>query len=318
MRLAHTIRIAILYGSLIISSQAQLKIRPSTTLDLGDFPAEAAPIARFELVNVGTNRLRMIEAKTECACFEPVLYEKSISPSGSTPMDIFINGNLLSGPFEKKIHLRMVPPAPTPIVVTVKGIAHPAVNAFPKFIFSGRIPLGHVWSTNLLLNVRSGLIEKPALHITGNALLKGSLLPASTAGQIGIQLRIPPQTKPIQWEDELVLSFPSNPAIPETVIEINGYCGGTLQPSAQKIKATAMGATLTLQRIYPDGVPPRPTSLICTTPGVSLQETSLPTVGKSRVQLRFSTEFLQRLEKEKRIAIQLATEGFLPVGLVME
>ena len=40
--------------------------------------------------------------------------------------------------------------------------------------------------------------------------------------------------------------------------------------------------------------------------------------GQSMVEFSFSDGFLKQLAKEGRIAIQLASEGFIPVGLVVE
>jgi len=317
MKISTTILAAGLLGGLA-TSQGQLEIHPGTTLDLGGFPAESAPVAAFELANTGTAPLRVVNVSAKCPCLDPVVYEKTIPPGGSTPLDVFIDGNLLSGSFDKQIHLWVGAPATTNIELAIKGTANRAIDGAPKFIFSGRIPLGQAWSTNLLLHVRSDLAEKPQLRMEGLSPLEAKLVPAPAPGQTGLKLRMPPQTRPLQWQNKIALFFPNHPAIPARIIAINGCGGGTLTPSAQKLKASAEGASFLLQRTYPAGTAPRPAPLSCATPGVSIRETPLPEAGKSSVHLSFSGEFLQRSQKEGRIAIQLLAEGFVPASLVVE
>jgi len=317
MKMSRTMLAASLLGGLA-TSHAQLEIRPGTTLDLGGFPAESAPVAAFELANTGTAPLRVRNVSAKCPCLDPVVYEKTIPPGDSTPLDVFIDGNQLSGPFAKPIQLWIGTPTPTNIELAVKGTAHRAIDGAPKFIFSGRIPLGQPWGTNLLLNIRPDLSEKPLLRTEGLSPLEAGLVSAPVPGQIGLKLRMPPQAKPLLWKNKISLSFPGHPAIPARTIAINGCCGGTLTPSAQKLKASAEGASLVLQRTYPDGAPPRPAPLSCPDPGISIREVPLPEFGKSTVHFSFSKKLLQQLGKEKRIPIQLVAEGFVPASLVLE
>jgi hypothetical protein len=129
---------------------------------------------------------------------------------------------------------------------------------------------------------------------------------------------MPPQTTPLLWGNKIALSFPNHPSIPKQIIAINGCCGGILTPSTQKLKASTQGANFILQRTDPSGVSPHPSPLSCSTPGILIQETPLPELGKSTIHLSFSEAFLQHAKKEGRIAIQLLAEGFIPANLVVE
>lgn len=297
--------------------QARLEIRPAASLDLGGFPAESAPVASFELVNTGSNSLRIAKVESGCNCFEPVAYEKSIPPGGSTPLDVFINGNLLSGSFEKEILLRIGGETPTNATLTIKGTARPAIPNAPKFVFAGRTAVGQPWETNILLHVRQDLTETPTLRMEGRSRLKGELAPTATTDQFNIKISMPPQPEPFYWESRIVLSFSESPAIPPIPIKANGYNGGTLHVSPGKVKPAGKSASFILQRTYPAGAIPNPTQLHGNETGIEIRETPLPKLGKSRVELTFSEAFLQRLEEEGRIAVSLSVKGFIPTTLVV-
>jgi len=318
------IAIGLLGGGLATS--AQLKIHPAPSLDLGEFPAEAAPTARFELFNQGSKTLPIVEVISGCDCLEPIAYEKLIQPKESVPLDVLINGSLLSGPFKKEILIRIGGKNPTNAVLKIRGTARRAIPDAPQFIFAGRTAIGQPWETNLLLRVRADLTETPILRIEGNPNLHGELEKTQSKEAqmeprppIILHLRIPPQAEPFYWENRIILSFSESPAPPPTIINVNGYSGGTLHPSLQILKATAKGASFTLRRNGPSGTHPDPAPLICKTPGVDANETPLPgRVGQSTVQLTFSGEFLQQLKRETRIVLQLDAKGFIPITLAAE
>jgi len=111
----------------VIATSAQLKIHPAPSLDLGEFPAESAPTARFELFNRGSNKLPIVEVISGCDCLEPIAYGKQIQSKESVPLDVLINGNLLSGPFEKEILIRIGGENPTNAVLKIRGTARPPI-----------------------------------------------------------------------------------------------------------------------------------------------------------------------------------------------
>lgn len=251
---------ASLLGSLA-ASQAQLVIRPVSSMDVGDFPAESAPAASFELVNTGSESLPIIEVKSDCYCFNPVIYTPKIPPHGSTPLDVFIDADLLAGPFEKTVRVRIGGKHATNVVLKVKGTVHHALSGIPRFIATDRTAIDRPWSTNLLLTLRKDLSETPVLRIGGHPRFEGTLVPAKKTGQFNLHLCMPAQQKPAYWESRVVLSFEQTPAIRPTMIKVNGYAGGTLHPSVQKLRIAKNKTSITLQRIYPAGSPPRPASL---------------------------------------------------------
>ncbi len=316
MKTKNALCMASLLGSLAVS-QAQLEIRPSLSMDVGDFPAESAPTASFELVNTGSESLPIIEVKSDCYCFNPVVYTPKIPAHGSTPLDVFIDADLLAGPFEKTVHVRIGGKNATNAVLKVKGTVHHAILGIPRFMATDRTAIQQPWSTNLLLTLRKDLSETPVLRVKGHPRFEGTLLSTPTPGQFNLHLCMPAQQKPTYWESRVVLSFEQTPAIRPTMIKINGYAGGTLHPSVQKLRIAKNKASITLQRIYPAGTPPHPAPLRCNRRGVSIKETH-GTPGQSKVEFSFSADFLKQLATEGRIAIQLITEGFIPVGLVVE
>lgn len=305
-----------LLGSLAVS-QARLVVRPSLSIDVGDFPAESAPAANFELVNTGSESLPIIEVKSDCHCFNPVIYTQNIPSCGSTPLDVFIDADLLAGSFKKTVRVRIGGKTATNVVLEVKGTVHHAILGAPRFIATDRTAIDRPWSTNLLLTLRKDLSEIPVLRIGGHPQFKGTLIPAQTPGQFNLHLCMPAQQKPVYWESRVVLSFDQTPAIRPTMIKVNGYAGGTLHPSVQKLHVIKNKVSITLQRIYPAGTPPRPAPLRSNRRGVSIKEIQ-GTHGQSRVEFSFSDDFLNQLAKEERIPIQLATEGFIPATLVVE
>ncbi len=320
MKLQQILFAAVLLGG-TPAPQAGLEIRPAPLLDLGEFPGESAPVANFELVNAGSNTLRIVEIKSGCTCFEPILFEKEIPPGASTPMDVFINGNLLSGHFEKKILLRIGGETPTNAVLKIKGTSRPAILDAPKFVFTGRTAFGQSWETNILLHVRQDLTKPPTLRLEGNPELHGELKETQSEmdrPSINLHLRMPPQTEPFYWEGRIILAFRESPAIPPILIKVNGYSGGTLHPSPNKIKPSGKIASFILQRTYPTGATPSPAQIQCSESGVAIQETPLPELGKSRVELIFSETFIQQLQQEDRITIPLSAKGFIPTTLVVE
>ncbi len=317
MKTRHALCAASLLG-LLAASQAQLKIRPSPSIDVGEFPAESAPIASFELVNTGTESLRIISVKSDCPCFNPIIYTKRIPPHGSTPLDVLIDSDLLAGPFEKTVRVRVGGNNATNAVLKVKGTVHHAMLGVPRIMTTGRTAIHQPWSTNLLLTLRKDLSETPTLRVGGHPRFEGKLVSTPNPRQFKLHLCMPAQQKPAYWESKVVLSFDQAPAIHPMMIKINGYAGGTLHPSVQKLKVVKNRASITLQRIYPKGTAHQPAPLSCGVSGVSIQETPLPEEGKSTVQFIFSEEFSKRVDREKRVVIPLATEGFIPIGLVVE
>ncbi len=316
MKIKKALCMASLLSSLA-ASQAQLVVRPSLSIDVGDFSAESAPAASFELVNTGSESLPIIEVKSDCYCFNPVVYTRKIPPLGSTPLDVFIDADLLDGPFEKTVRVRIGGKNATNVVLKVKGTVHHAILGTPRFIATDRTATDRPWSTNLLLTLRKDLSETPVLRVGGHPRFEGTLVPAQNPGQFNLHLCMPSQQKPAYWESRVVLSFEQTPAIRPTMIKINGYAGGTLHPSIQKLRIAKNKASITLQRIYPAGTPHQPAPLRSNRRGVSVNETH-GTHGQSMVEFSFSDGFLKQLAKEGRIAIQLASEGFIPVGLVVE
>ena len=316
MRLKHALCAANLLGALA-TSQAQLAIRPSPSMDVGEFPAESAPTASFELLNTGPESLQIIEVKSDCRCFTPLVYTPKIPARGSTPLDVFIHADLLDGPFEKTILVRIGGKDATNAMLTVKGTVHHAILGIPRFIATDRTATDRPWSTNLLLTLREDLSETPVLRVGGHPRFEGTLVPAQNPGQFNLHLCMPAQQKPTYWESRVVLSFEQTPAIRPTMIKINGYAGGTLHPSIQKLRVEKNSASITLQRIYPAAIPPRPAPLRSNRRGVSIKETH-GTPGQSTVEFSFSADFLKQLATEGRIAIQLFTDGFIPTTIVVE
>ena len=323
MKLTEILLITSVMGELI-PAQAALEIRPGTVIELGSFKAEAPPTASVELINTGKEILPITQIKSSCHCFKPLLYEKNIPPGGSVSLDVLINGNLLSGPFEKEILLRIGGECPTNAVLKIMGTSRPAIPDAPQFVFTGRTAIGQSWETNILLHVRQDLTAPPTLRLVGNPRLHGELKePQSEMARaeprppINLHLYMPPQTESFYWEGRIILAFSESPAIPPIPIKANGYSGGTLHTSSNKIKPSGKNASFILQRTYPSGSPPCPAQIQCSEMGVAIRETPLPELGRSRVELVFSETFLQRLKEDGRIAIQLITEGFIPTTLVV-
>ncbi len=316
MRLKYALCTASLLGALA-TSQAQLAIRPSPSMDVGEFPAESAPTASFELLNTGPESLQIIEVKSDCRCFTPLVYTPKIPARGSTPLDVFIHADLLDGPFEKTILVRIGGKDATNAVLTVKGTVHHAILGIPRFIATDRTAIHQPWSTNLLLTLRKDLSETPTLRLGGHPQFEGKLVSTKNPRQFNLHLCMPALQKPAYWESQVVLSFDQTPAIRPRTIKVNGYAGGTLHPSVQKLSGTKKRAPITLQRIYPTGTPHQPAPLRCNRPGVSIKETH-GTQGQSTVEFSFSEGFCKQLATEGRIAIPLVTDGFIPTTLVVE
>lgn len=316
MKTNHALCTASLLGALA-ASQAQLVIRPSPLIDVGEFPAESVPTASFELVNTGSESLPITGVKSDCHCFNPTIYTKRIPARGSTPLDVFIDAGLLDGPFEKTVRVRVGGKNATNAVLTVKGTVHHAILGIPRFMATDRTAIHQPWSTNLLFTLRKDLSETPTLRLGGHPQFEGKLVSTKNSRQFNLHLCMPAQQQPLYWESRVVLSFDQTPAIRSTMIKINGYAGGTLHPSIQKLSGAKKRTSITLQRIYPVGTPHQPAPLRCNHPGVSIKETH-GTQGQSTVEFSFSEGFLQQLANEGRITISLATDGFIPTTLVVE
>ena len=310
MRPLGFILVALLWGG---SACARLQVLPGSAVDLGSFPAESAPTASFELLNKGDAPLHIAGIESGCACFDPVVYQNAIPPGGRVPLDVFINGSKLNGPFEKQILLQVGPPSPTNAILTIKGNARRALPGAPPLVFAGILPLGQPWNTNLELRVRDDLEARPTLHIDGFPGLGGELLPSQNPHRFLLQLHTPPSNTPLSWQGEAVIRFEGVPKIPPVSIKVSGCNGGILQPSTTRLRLVRNTAIFTLQR-----QPPAPAPITCATAGVEIEETPLPTPGKSRIRLLFSKPLLQRLKQGQRIPVRLEAKGFVPANLVVE
>ena len=308
--------IAILTGG-FISAEAQLEIHPSLSIDLGEFPAESPPIASFDLVNTGSVCLVITDVKSSCPCFNPVVYITKIPSHESVPLDIFIHTDLLFGTFEKTVQIKFKGNTTTHTVVTVKGtVVHP-IFGIPSFIATDRTAIGQSWSTNLLLTLRKDLSTKPTIQVDGHPHFKGQLLPTKNPKAFNLQLYMSPQENPAYWESQVVFRFDPSLKIRPMTLKINGYAGGTLHPSIRKLNPKEKKASILLQRIYPTKSQQTPSPLRCNNPRVSITETH-QAAGQSLVVFSFSDALLEQLTNKGRIPIQLTTDGFIPISLVLE
>lgn len=294
---------------------AAFRIEPPRKIDLGTFPAESNQVATFTLSNTASNALRIAGIDSCCASLEPVLYEKTIAPGASTPLDVIIDAYALSGPFEKSITVSTIGTGSQSHTLWIKGTALPAIFTPSPHVFAGRIAPGQVWSTNLSVTVRNDLSGRLIATAQSNVGMEAN--PGQTTELL---ITIPAQRKPLRWRGRVDLRLEDNPQLPYVSIHLEGLIGSSLHSVPRKLHLTGDGpaqAVITLYRIDPPSTTPAMTPLHCSIPTIGIKEE--PDVnGKSTVLLEFPASFLQRLKTEKRIPIQLSAEGCIPTDLIIE
>ncbi|VGO16046.1 hypothetical protein PDESU_04636 [Pontiella desulfatans] len=278
---------------------------------MGAFPAESNQVATFTLFNATSNALRIGKLESCCAFLEPVIYEKTIVPGASTPLDVLIDAHSLNGPFKKNISFEANGQSHT---VWIEGEAKPAIAIPSTHIHCGHLPLGQLWTTNLAVAVRSNLPGKLTATTQSNIGLS-----ANTDGKAMLQLSIPAQREPMRWQGLVQLRIEGQPQLPPVAIHLEGCMGGRLHPQPRKLALAenARKATFALHRKHPEPLPPAPTPLQCNLPDIGIKE-ELGATGNSTVELDFTDAFIQRLKAERRIPIQLSTEGYVPASLMIE
>jgi len=290
-----------------------LCIHPGKTGDLGAFPAESNQTTTFTLSNTASNALHIEKLKSCCACLEPVIYETTIAPGTSTPLDVIIDAHSLNGPFKKSITLATVGTESQTIRLWIKGTAIPALSIPTSHVYAGHTAVNRMWSTNLAVAIRAGLPGKLAVAAQSNVGLEASLGKTEE-----LLITIPPQLKPTRWQGTVLLRIEGQPQLPPVPIHLEGCIGGSLHPQPSKLvlPGNSPQATLTLYRKYPSA-PRHPPPLQCTPSDIEIEE-EYGDVGKSTVILKFPARFMQRLKTEKRIPIQLRSDGCIPASLILQ
>lgn len=293
----------------------ELQVAPVDGVELGTFLAEAAPLASFELVNTGTEVVRIVRANSDCSCLEPVVYADRIAPGERIPLDVYVDGTQLSGFFEKTVSLTVAGTQATNVVLRIKGTARPAVSGLPRFVDAPRLAVGEAWETNLAFTVREDLQHGQAVDSMGNMVLEVGLVRGKERGAYGLHLAVPPSPVPLSWENSLLISFRGRPEIPAVRVLVRGYIGGTLHPAAPVMAVSSASATLDVRRDVPASAAQAPSPIHCDRPGVRLEESPVVN-GTSTLQFHFPEDFMRQLKKDGRIPLQLKAAGFLPATIV--
>jgi hypothetical protein len=292
-----------------------LHILPGRTVDLGTFPAESSQTATFTLSNTTSHAIHIENIESCCAYLELIIYEKTIAPGASIPLDVFIDAHALDGPFNKSVSFAASGSMHQTTHLRIKGTAVPAIAIPSRYVFSGRIALGRAWSTNLAITVRGGLAGKLVAEARSNVGLAAHLNETN-----GLQLTVPPQRNPRRWQAEVHLRLEGQPHLPPVPIQLGGYIGGSLVPQPSKLvlgDAESAQATIALFRESPIDAPSTHGPLQCSPSDIEIEE-EYGAEGESTVTLKCPTSFMQRLKTEKRIRIQLSAAGFIPAIIVAE
>jgi hypothetical protein len=304
----------IVFKSLLSMASNGLSIAPGQVYDLGFFAAESNQTATFILSNSSKNSLYIDRAESCCAYLDPVIYEKQIAPGTAIPLDVIIDANTLSGPFNKSITLTFEHSPAEAVELSVKGTALPAISIPENYIHVGHIPLQTAWSTNLMVTIRKDLPAKLSAEAQSNI----GIIADTVATNI-LQISIPPQQEPSRWQGTVLLRIEGEPLLPTVPIHLEGYIGSSLQivPSKVILSGKTTQATLSLFRKQPETFSPLHSPLQCSISTIGIEEE--PGLhGKSILRLTLPESFIQRLKIEHRIPIRFSAKGYVPTVLMIE
>ena len=287
---------------------------PEITIDLGEFPAEIEQCGTCSITNTAQHTITIQSAKSCCAFLTPILYEKTILPQKSIPIDILIDAGLLNEPFKKQITLTTSDSQEINIQVT--GTPKPALTSPTPYIYTEPIALNQIWNTNLLIQTRRGISNEVVISTQGKQL---EYTTEKTEQGIQLHLSLPPQNNPENWSSSLQISPQNAQNTPPLLISIDGHSGTLLQPHTGKLTPTNQAsAELTLIRKAPQNSQASQAPLTINPTTIKLEEKPTASPGESRIILRFSEPFLNVLKEKQRIPVTLSAKDCIPVTLIIE
>ena len=135
--------------------QGILEASGSSTVDLGEFPADRERELEFELSNTGGSGLILRGIKKDCLCLIATVNKRNIEPGGEATLHVRLRGNSTSGDFRYNIRV-YCDQSSSPLILTLSGKAVPFINIQP----SAHMYIGHILPQHI--HRKEFILEAPA------------------------------------------------------------------------------------------------------------------------------------------------------------
>ena len=138
--------------SAIATAAPSLKLKGSSTANLGNHPAWEQREVQFILRNNGNEVMKILKIRKTCGCSEVSADPMEVPPGKTSTIKVVMLPNALKGPYSKNIFVQTSDPEASSLRLTVTGTAEPLYDIRPKAkLHAGQLPINKPWQQTFVI-----------------------------------------------------------------------------------------------------------------------------------------------------------------------